>query len=56
MIDAIDEGSIHIVATRGGNDDLLRAAGDMCAGLGLAGEESGRLKHHINAEITPRQL
>ena len=56
VIDAVDEGAIDIVAAGRGNDDLLRAAGNVRAGLGLAGEEAGRLQHDIDAEIAPRQF
>ena len=41
---------------RRGDDDLLRARGDVLGGAVAVGEEPGRLEHDVDAEVLPRQL
>ncbi len=56
VIDAVDKGTIDVLLARRRNDDFLRAASDMRAGLGFRSEQASAFEYHIDAKRTPRQL
>jgi hypothetical protein len=56
VVHAVDDGAVHVVAARRGDQHALGAAGEMRAGLGLAGEDAGALEHHVDAQLAPGQL
>ena len=56
VVDAVHKGAVDVLVARRRDDHLLRAAGDVRAGLGLAREETGRFEHDIDAEVAPGQL
>ena len=56
LVDAVDERAVDVLLARCRDDDLLRAGGDVRAGLGLRGEEAGAFEHDVDAQILPRQL
>ncbi len=56
MIDAVDDGGIHVIAARRGNHDLLGAGGEVRGSLGLAGEQAGALQHIVHAQLAPGQF
>ena len=55
VVDAEHHGDVGLLRRRG-DHDLLRARGEVL-GRGVAiGEDAGRLEHHVDAEVLPRQL
>ena len=56
VVDAVDHRRVDVVAARRRDDDLLRAAREVRAGLRLAGEEAGALEDEVDAESAPGQL
>ena len=56
VIHAIDDGRIDVLTAGRGDHHLLRAAFEVRAGLGLAGEEPGALEHVLDPILAPRQL
>ena len=56
VVDAVDDGGIDVLAARRRDHHLLRAALEVRAGLGLAGEEPGALEHEFGAELAPGEL
>ena len=56
LVDAIDDGGVHILAAGGGDDDLLGTTGQVGAGLFLGGEQAGALQHHVHVQILPGQF
>src|SRR5688572_3719158 len=55
VIDAVDDGRVD--AVRGcRDDDLLRPAREVLAGLLLVGKQAGALEHDIGPELAPGQL
>ena len=56
VIHAIDHRGIDILGSRRRDDHLLRACGDVRAGLFLAAEQPGALHHQIHTELFPRQF
>ena len=53
MIDAIDNGRVHILPTRGRDNDLLGAAFEMAARLLFSGKEAGAFMDYIDTQLTP---
>jgi hypothetical protein len=55
LVDAEHDGHVRTFGRRG-DDDLLRAGGQMLRGALAVGEDAGAFEHHIDAEVLPRQL
>ena len=56
VVDAEDDGAVHVLFTRRGDDHLPRARLQVRAGFRLAGEQAGAFQDDIDAEALPRQL
>ena len=56
VIDAVDDGGVDVLLARRRDDHFLRAAGQVEAGLGLAGEETGAFEDDIDAVLRPWNL
>ena len=54
VVDAHHDGDVFVLR-RGGDDDLLRAGGDVALGLLGLGEQAGAFDHVLDAEVLPRQ-
>ena len=52
-VDAEDDRDVLALGRRG-DDDLLRAAGEVLGGVLAVGEEAGRLDDDVDAEVAPR--
>ena len=55
VVDAEDDGDVGALGRRG-DDDLLRARGEVLCSRVPVGEEPRRLEHDVDAEVLPRQL
>jgi hypothetical protein len=55
VVDAEHDGRVHVPLGRGGDDHLLRAAGEVLRGLVPRGEPAGGLYDHLGAEVAPRE-
>ena len=53
-VDAEHDGRVRLGGRRG-DDDLLGAGLEVLGGVVALGEEAGRLDHHVDAEVAPRQ-
>ena len=56
VVHAVDDRGVHVLAARGRDHDLLRAAGEMLARIRLGGEEAGGLEHVFGADRGPVDL
>src|SRR6185437_4796523 len=56
VFDAVDYRGIHVLTARRRNDDALRAALQVGAGLRLAGEQARAFEHVLHAEVAPRKF
>ncbi len=48
--------SRQIIASRSGDDNMLRACIDMSLSLRLAGVEAGALENDVNSKLSPRKV
>ena len=55
MIDAVDDGCIHVFAAGRGDNDFFGPSLQVGAGFFLAGEETGGLMYDVHAQFAPGQ-
>ena len=56
MVHAVDDRRVDVLTARRRDDDLLRAALQVGAGLFLGREEARALEHDVDAQLAPRQF
>ena len=56
VVDAVNDGRIHVLAAGRGDDDFFCSPGKMGGGLCLAGEKPGGFMDDVHAQFAPGQL